>query len=128
MYTQNYWEKNPNYALLVKTDLEGIVQWKQSYTHSSAYTLIQTSDGGFALAGSTGLSSNDKEIILGETDPNDNWDVLLVRTDATGSPLVFPSPELSPDLRIIPLLAAVVMLVCLAILVYQNLRKRRKQL
>jgi hypothetical protein len=50
---------------LVKTDSTGGVQWSQTYGGSSddfAYSLIQTSDGGYALAGSTdssGAGGND---------------------------------------------------------------------
>ncbi|MFX0065129.1 MAG: hypothetical protein ACFFC7_23400, partial [Candidatus Hermodarchaeota archaeon] len=41
---------------LVKTDSNGIPQWSQTYggeKHESAHALIQTSDGGYALAGRT---------------------------------------------------------------------------
>jgi len=50
---------------LVKTDSNGGVQWSQTYGGSSddlAYSLIQTSDGGYALAGftdSSGAGGND---------------------------------------------------------------------
>jgi parallel beta-helix repeat protein len=44
-------------ALLVKTDSAGIIQWNMTYggtEYDVAYALVQTSDGGYALAGSTG--------------------------------------------------------------------------
>jgi hypothetical protein len=61
---------------LVKTDKYGTVQWNQSYGKSisdTAYALVETSDGGFALAGGTwsfGSSS---------------YDFWLVKTDAYGN-------------------------------------------
>src|SRR5271157_5658017 len=54
---------------LVKTDSGGGVQWSQTYGGSSddfAYSLVQTSDGGYALAGSTdssGAGGNDFYLI-----------------------------------------------------------------
>jgi hypothetical protein len=62
---------------LVKTDAQGVAQWNQTYGGISwdyAYSVLQTADGGFVLAGSTnsygaGLA--------------DMW---LVKTDAQGVP------------------------------------------
>ncbi|MHA2309278.1 MAG: hypothetical protein ACXABJ_08375, partial [Candidatus Heimdallarchaeaceae archaeon] len=59
--------------LLVKTDSEGLMEWYQTYgglDYENAHALVQTFDGGYALAGST--SSGD-------------YDMLFVKTNATGS-------------------------------------------
>jgi hypothetical protein len=62
--------------LLVKTDNHGNMEWNRTYGGKDldhAYSLVQTSDGGFALVGDT--SPN----LLGS--PRDIW---LVKTDAYG--------------------------------------------
>jgi hypothetical protein len=59
---------------LVKTDVSGTVQWNQTYggaDYDSASGLVQTPDGGYALAGSFG------------TGPG-SWEFWLVKTDANG--------------------------------------------
>jgi hypothetical protein len=60
---------------LVKTDTNGNMKWNQTYGGSgeeTAFSLVQTSDGGYALAGSTyPIGSNE-----------DFW---LIKTDAYGS-------------------------------------------
>ncbi len=64
---------------LVKTDAEGTVQWTGSYggaTWDLLGDLIQTSDGGYALAGHTGMTP--------ETTV-DRYDFFLVKTDAAGN-------------------------------------------
>lgn len=60
---------------LVKTDAAGNMQWNKTYGGPSfdrAYSLVQTSDNGYALAGYTRSFSND---------PSDFW---LVKTDSNG--------------------------------------------
>lgn len=45
---------------LIKTDSVGTVEWSQTYgdvNHSTAYSLVTTSDGGYALAGCLGNPS-----------------------------------------------------------------------
>ncbi len=66
-------------AWLVKTDSSGNVNWNQTYNNvygqgnsERAYSLIQTSDGGYALAGITQFFS---------ADGNDFW---LVKTNSIG--------------------------------------------
>jgi len=62
-------------AWLVKTDASGEYQWDQLYgtdKDDEAYAAIQTTDGGFALAGYTDSSG------VGV------WDAWLVKTDASG--------------------------------------------
>ena len=66
---------------LIKTDFFGNIEWNQTYggTDSSiAYSLIETSDGGYALTGSSGSPSY-FPISYGTTD---FW---LVKTDAYGN-------------------------------------------
>lgn len=62
---------------LVKTDAGGNVQWNQTYGGANAdeaYTVVQTGDGGYALAGYT--------VSFGL-----NGDFWLVKTDASGNKL-----------------------------------------
>ena len=63
---------------MFKVDPQGKVLWSKAYAHSeedpsdsSLYSMIQTNDGGFALAGSTGTSEG-------------GMDFLLVKTDSSG--------------------------------------------
>jgi hypothetical protein len=61
---------------LIKTDASGKVQWNATYGGASAdeaHALVQTSDGGYALAGGT------RSFGAG------NWDVWFVKTDALGN-------------------------------------------
>ncbi len=63
---------------LVKTDASGTTQWKETYggeLWDEAHALVQTNDGGYALAGGTRVSGAG------------NWDALLVRTDSGGNML-----------------------------------------
>jgi hypothetical protein len=62
---------------LVKTDSAGNAQWNKTYAgtnHEKAYALVQTADGGYALAGDTTPSF-----------PNISYDVWLVKTDSAGN-------------------------------------------
>lgn len=62
-------------ALMVKTDASGTLEWNQTYNllgSSYATSVVQTTDGGYALAGSTNLN--------GQT-AQDYW---LIKADATG--------------------------------------------
>ena len=62
---------------LVKTDAEGNMQWNRTYSGEGdewAYSVVETSDGGYAIAGYT--KSFDAQIM-------DFW---LVKTDSTGTP------------------------------------------
>lgn len=60
---------------LVKTDANGIMQWERAHGGSHydyAHSVVQTDDGGYALAGST--------LSFGAG----SWDAWLVKTDASG--------------------------------------------
>ena len=62
---------------LVKTNSTGNVQWSQTYgfwSYEYADSMVQTSDGGYAIAGRTGSLGVD-------------WDFYVVKTDATGNML-----------------------------------------
>ncbi len=68
---------------LVKTDSNGVMEWNQTYdkrTNELAHSLVQTSDGGYALVGGSSYNS-------GFYPPLDNWhyDAWLVKTDAHGN-------------------------------------------
>jgi predicted secreted protein len=63
-------------AWLVKTDSSGTMQWSQAFggtAQNAAYCLIQTSDGGYALAGTTNSSGAG------------GFDFWLVKTNSSGS-------------------------------------------
>jgi len=63
---------------LVKTDSDGSVQWNMAYGGTSdecAYALVQTNDGGYALAGITNSFGAG------------NWDFCLFRSDPNGNQL-----------------------------------------
>jgi hypothetical protein len=63
-------------VLLVKTDANGVMQWNKTYGGTGidhAFSLVQTSDGGYAVAGIT--------ISFG----SGGYDVYLVKTDASGT-------------------------------------------
>jgi hypothetical protein len=62
---------------LIKTDVHGNMEWNRTYgevdNFDVAHTLVETSDGGYALAGGTGSFSIDE------------YDVWLVKTDGAGN-------------------------------------------
>jgi hypothetical protein len=62
------WNIHPEGIRLFKTDSNGKVQWSQTYTSwsGSASSMVQTNDGGYAIAGKTGNSG------------------FLIKTDASG--------------------------------------------
>jgi hypothetical protein len=61
---------------LVKTDSNGFIEWNRTYGgtgHENAYSLIATSDGGYAIAGDTSSTPNTQ--------------AYLIKTDASGNML-----------------------------------------
>jgi hypothetical protein len=74
--TQTFHETRENKAWLVKADSDGTMQWNQTYPgqgNSYAISLIQTSDGGYALVGGTAV-----------TFPSTYGVPFLVKTDPSG--------------------------------------------
>jgi predicted secreted protein len=63
-----------SYFLLIKTDAYGVIDWNQTYEGEAAYAheLVETSDGGYALAGTRCTDEN-------------YFDFWLVKTDAYGN-------------------------------------------
>jgi predicted secreted protein len=62
---------------LIKTDVSGNMEWNQTYGgtgYDVAYSLIKTSDDGFALAGSTGPDVADSDFWLVKTDGSGNME------------------------------------------------------
>jgi hypothetical protein len=61
---------------LVKTDSSGTVQWNQTYggpNYEEGHSIVQTSDGGYAVAGHTNsYGAGDYDIWLVKTDANGN--------------------------------------------------------
>jgi len=53
---------------LIKIDSEGNQIWSQTYGEGFADSLIETSDGGFALAGFTKLGYGNRDFLLIKTD------------------------------------------------------------
>jgi len=75
-YTDSY-GAGGNDFWLVKTDAYGTLQWSQTYggtDNEIAYSMIQTLDGGYALAGFTASYDAGK------------YDFWLVKTDSAGNP------------------------------------------
>jgi hypothetical protein len=58
---------------LVKVNANGLIQWNKTYGYEGkerAYSLIQTPDGGFVLAGYTTTENNKEDIYIIKTDNN----------------------------------------------------------
>jgi len=84
---------------LVKTDGYGNMEWNQTYDAGEgwAYSLVETSDGGYAIAGD--MHSTDAGII---------YDAFLVKTDEHGIIPEFPSWIILPLL----ITATLVIIIC----------------
>ncbi len=75
-YAESYIADDPSFWL-VKTDSAGNLQWNQTYggaVYDYAYSVVQTSDGGYALAGMT------------DSYGAGGYDFWLVKTDSIGNP------------------------------------------
>ncbi|MFX0173134.1 MAG: hypothetical protein ACFE9L_14650 [Candidatus Hodarchaeota archaeon] len=99
---------------LVKTDADGTAQWNQTYggpVDDEAYTLLQTTDGGFALGGVTksyGTSWNNMWLVKTDANGTAQWNKTynrpygdykraFIETTDDGFALVGYSPSLDPD-------------------------------
>ena len=65
------------YIWLVKTDSRGVIQWNRTFGDGeprNAYSVVQTSDGGFAVAWSnrTNIVNGPLQIVLSKTDSSGN--------------------------------------------------------
>jgi predicted secreted protein len=76
---------------LVKTDSGGNMQWNRTYGGAGddyAYSLVQTSDGGYALAGFTasfGAGESDFWLVKTDTDGDTQWNVTFGGTGYDGA-------------------------------------------
>jgi predicted secreted protein len=98
---------------LVKTTSSGSVQWSQTYGISDddeAYSLVQTSDLGYALAGFTGSYGAG------------SYDAFLVKTDSSGNSVM---PQSSPFS--IPYSAIVIVLIIVVIIIVVMVIARRRR-
>ncbi len=59
-------------GVLVKTDASGNMEWNQTFGGESIVSLVQVSDGGYALAGSIQSIAGDEDFWLVKTDANGN--------------------------------------------------------
>ena len=103
-------------ALLLKLDATGTLQWQRAYsgevycsgygctaTGAVSYSLHQTSDGGYLLAGDGDTASGYVQLVpwLAKADASGNllWQHLYYQTYTTGAPLsqYFAASALAPD-------------------------------
>jgi len=103
-------------ALLLKLDATGALQWQKAYTGEVycsgygcgttggvSYSLHQTSDGGYVLAGDGGTASGYVQLVpwLAKADASGNllWQHLYYETYTTGAPLsqYFAAAARAPD-------------------------------
>jgi hypothetical protein len=90
-YTKSYGVGTPSYSniWLIKTDRFGNAQWSKTYEGSNndfAYSIIQTSDGGYALAGQTySYGSGGSDVWLIKTDTESGSSAGLSMTELTNS-------------------------------------------
>jgi hypothetical protein len=72
---------------LIKTDSAGNIVWSHTYGgagHDCAYSMVQTSDGGYALAGETGsygAGDGDFYLVKTDTDGTMQWNMTYGGTD-----------------------------------------------
>jgi len=57
---------------LVKTDAYGNIEWNQTYGKGTVYSLVETVDGGYALAGFSDSVGGPRNVLLLKTDANGN--------------------------------------------------------
>lgn len=63
-----------NHAMLVKTDANGIQEWRRTFGHETdpdeCYDMLQTSDGGYAIVGH---NNYDRTLVKLDADGNEQW-------------------------------------------------------
>lgn len=72
-----------DYCVLYKTDASGNEQWHRQYTanaNTNGWSVQETDDGGFIVAGDTYLISTGSAATS-----SPNWDVWILRTDSSGT-------------------------------------------
>jgi predicted secreted protein len=100
---------------LVKTTSSGSTQWSQTYGGSGddeAYSLVQTSDGGYALAGFTtsyGAGS---------------YDAFLVKTDSSGKSVMPQSSPFSIPYSFILILLVIAVIIIAAAVIARSRRRK----
>jgi len=98
---------------MVKLDASGVLQWNQTYggeQDDEAWSVIQTTDGGFALAGRT----RSYEAV--------RWDAWLVKTDPIG---ITPDIEV-PNLYLVEIILLVVLTFATSGVIYLYIKKKRE--
>jgi len=96
-YTHEDSSNGVSNVFLIKTDGSGIEQWNKIFgenTNNTAYSVQQTADGGYIIAGSTGNGANSLW---------DGSDVYLIKTDGNGDSLwtkTFNSSNLSDSITV----------------------------
>ena len=101
---------------LVKTDKFGVEEWNQTYgglEHERAYALVESSDGGYAIAGYISYSN---------FNPDAGWfNMFLIKTDEFGD-----VPEFSSWIH--PLLVIVFgVIICMSIIFRHNMCKQNQE-
>ncbi|MCG3222558.1 MAG: hypothetical protein H7641_14350, partial [Candidatus Heimdallarchaeota archaeon] len=76
-------------AYLVKINSEGIMEWNYTYSgvwsgtqYDGAYAIIQTNDGGFALAGFTSFGYPDMFLVKVDSEGSEEWSQIYGGLDA----------------------------------------------
>jgi hypothetical protein len=103
---------------LIKTDSAGGVQWSQTYggpDDDFAYSLIKTSDGGYALAGYT------------DSYGAGGFDFYLVKTDSTGSSSASSGFNLNSIVGYVIIGAIVIIVIGVALLVLSRIGGRKNK-
>ena len=72
-YTDTVW--------LVKTNSSGSLQWSRTYGYGDANSLIQTSDGGYAIAGQTLNPNSYYLLIKADSSGNEQWNKTYYHMD-----------------------------------------------
>jgi hypothetical protein len=100
---------------LVKTTSTGTTQWSQTYGGSDddeAYSLVQTSDGGYALAGFTASYGAG------------SYDAFLVKTDSSGNSMM-PQSSFSIPYSTIAIVVVIIAVIIIAVVFIARSRRSR---